>query len=69
MIVALLSAVVALVAVFDSHNLVEPPTANLYTVHSWIGISAVALFAFQVARIRLSQRVCQSYKVLINYNV
>ena len=57
MIVALLSAVVALVAVFDSHNLVEPPTANLYTIHSWIGISAVALFAFQVARISLIQHV------------
>ena len=53
MIVALLSAVIALIAVFDSHNLVDPPTANLYTIHSWIGISAVALFAFQVTRIRL----------------
>ena len=61
MIVALLSAVVALVAVFDSHNLVEPPTANLYTVHSWIGISAVALFAFQVARIRLIPHVYPNY--------
>jgi len=47
MIVALLSAVIALIAVFDSHNLVDPPTANLYTIHSWVGISAVALFAFQ----------------------
>ena len=62
MIVALLSAVIALIAVFDSHNLVDPPTANLYTIHSWVGISAVALFAFQVTRIRLLPLIYQSYK-------
>ena len=48
MIVALLSAVIGLVALFDSHNLADPPTSNMYTLHSWVGICAVTLFAFQV---------------------
>ncbi|XP_003448657.1 lysosomal membrane ascorbate-dependent ferrireductase CYB561A3 isoform X1 [Oreochromis niloticus] len=45
MLLALVLSIVGLCAVFDFHNAQNTP--NLYSVHSWIGIAATALFAMQ----------------------
>ncbi|XP_033828780.1 lysosomal membrane ascorbate-dependent ferrireductase CYB561A3 isoform X1 [Periophthalmus magnuspinnatus] len=45
MLLALLLSVVGLCAVFDVHNKNNIP--NLYSLHSWVGLSAVLLFAVQ----------------------
>lgn len=39
--------VYGLIAAFNSHNYATPKIPNLYSLHSWIGIIAVALFACQ----------------------
>lgn len=48
MLLALLLSAVGLGAVFGFHNAENIP--HVYSLHSWIGIAAVALFAFQVGR-------------------
>lgn len=45
MLLALILSIVGLCAVFGNHNANHIP--NLYSLHSWIGITATALFAVQ----------------------
>lgn len=45
--VIFLFVTVAFLAVYDSHNLASPPIPNFYSLHSWVGISAVFTFIAQ----------------------
>lgn len=42
-------AVIGIQTAFDSHNLASPPVSNLYTLHSWLGLAAIVIFAGQFA--------------------
>ncbi|XP_044274061.1 plasma membrane ascorbate-dependent reductase CYBRD1 [Varanus komodoensis] len=44
--IALMLAIISLVAVFDFHNAKKIP--NMYSLHSWIGLTAVILYALQL---------------------
>jgi cytochrome b-561 len=46
--VSALCMTVALVAVFQSHNNPERPIANLYSLHSWVGLLVIAAYLTQL---------------------
>ncbi|XP_050196192.1 plasma membrane ascorbate-dependent reductase CYBRD1 [Myiozetetes cayanensis] len=44
--IAMILAIVSMVAVFDYHNAMNTP--NMYSLHSWIGLTAVIFYSLQL---------------------
>jgi cytochrome b-561 len=45
--IAAVCGAVGVTAVFLSHNDAVPPIANLYSLHSWIGVATILLYLYQ----------------------
>ncbi|XP_023338471.1 transmembrane ascorbate ferrireductase 1 [Eurytemora carolleeae] len=48
MILAAASGAIGLWAVIDSHNFASPPIPNFFSLHSWVGISVLAVLGLQL---------------------
>ncbi|KAK1336893.1 hypothetical protein QTO34_002929 [Cnephaeus nilssonii] len=60
--VAAILAIISLVAVFDFHNTLNIP--NMYSLHSWIGLTAVILYVLQLVRPGLAPRPLHHLRIL-----